>query len=131
MKNLIGLFAIATFITVGACGGGGSDTTTGVTTGGTPSTPTTPTTPTAPTQTNAVAVGDDFFSPSSIQVAVGTTVTWTWANGAAQHNVTFGDGVASNTLVGGQSYSRTFSTAGTFAYVCTLHGSMTGSVLVK
>jgi len=43
-----------------------------------------------------------------------------------------GDGVASSQLQGtGASYSRTFNTAGTFSYTCTLHGGMNGSVLVK
>src|SRR5437764_7354456 len=38
---------------------------------------------TNPVQTNAVGVSDDFFSPINAQVAVGTTVTWTWASGAS------------------------------------------------
>jgi plastocyanin len=131
MKNLFSTLAIASLITIGACGGGGDAT--GPTNGNpsSPSNPSTPSTPTAPTVTTAVGVGDDFFTPNNIQVSPGATVTWTWASTAALHNVTFADGVASATLAGGSSYSRTFSTAGTFSYVCTLHGGMTGSVVVK
>jgi plastocyanin len=82
--------------------------------------------------TNQVEVVDNQFNPSSIQVAPGTTVTWTWGSNATAHNVTFGDGVASSQLQGtGASYSRTFAAAGTFSYTCTLHGGMNGSVLVK
>jgi plastocyanin len=75
---------------------------------------------------------DNEFSPANIQVAPGTSVTFTWGTNASAHNVTFGDGVASSQLQGtGASYSRTFNTAGTFSYTCTLHGGMNGSVLVK
>jgi plastocyanin len=117
---------------VAACGGGGDSTapkTTG-TTPTTPQTPTTPSTPAAPATTNAVTVTDNLFDPSNVQVTPGTTVTWTWANGASLHNVTFGDGQISGDKSSG-TYSRTFSTAGTFSYTCTLHGGMSGTVLVK
>ena len=86
---------------------------------------------TNPVQTNAVGVSDDFFSPINAQVAVGTTVTWTWASGASAHNVTFSDGPASGDKSGGASYSRTFNTAGTYNYHCTIHAGMTGSVIVQ
>ena len=122
---MLGMLALASLMTAGGCGGSG---TTSPATNGNPSTPSTPS---APTLTNAVGVGDDVFSPASIQVSPGTTVTWKWTSTAAQHNVSFGDGVASATLGANASYSRTFSTAGTFSYVCTLHPGMTGSVLVK
>jgi plastocyanin len=130
MKNLFGALAVAGFIAVGGCGGASASTSPTNTTGGGPTTGS-PSTPATPTLTNAVGVSDDFFSPSSIQVSPGTTVTWTWASTAALHNVTFGDGVASATVGANATYSRTFATAGTFSYLCTLHGGMTGSVLVK
>jgi plastocyanin len=88
-------------------------------------------TPTPPASTNAVTVSDDKFSPNAITVSPGTTVTWTWASDAALHNVTFNDGTASTTQGAGTTFSRTFGTAGTFNYVCTLHAGMTGSVVVK
>ncbi len=37
----------------------------------------------------------------------------------------------SEVLQKGQSYSHTFSSAGTFNYLCTLHPFMTGTVVVK
>jgi plastocyanin len=47
------------------------------------------------------------------------------------HTVT-GDngGPSSQPLATGQSYSFTFNTAGTFAYHCSIHPSMTGMVIV-
>jgi plastocyanin len=82
-----------------------------------------------PVQTNQVSIGDDFFSPPNIQISVGTTVTWTWNSGGDLHNVTFADTASSDQ--GSGSFSRTFNTAGTFAFHCTLHSGMTGSVLVQ
>jgi plastocyanin len=108
---LVGL-ALAGFLS--ACGGG-SDSTTGPTNG----------------QGNTVTVGNNFFSPADLSVAPGTTVTWTWAAGAVEHNVTFEDGAHSATQSSG-SFPRTFSAAGTFPYHCTIHGAtaMHGSVTV-
>ena len=79
---------------------------------------------------NAIGVGDNFFSPAATTVPAGTTVTWTW-NGSSQHNVTFDDGAKSATQASG-TYSRTFTTAGSYAYHCTVHGTaMSGTVNVQ
>lgn len=131
MRLRLHLVLIPAVVTLAACGGGDSTSPSG--TSSTPTTPTTPTTPsnTAPTQTNAVSVGDNFFSPSAIQVSPGTTVTWTWPSGTSTHNVTFSDGTTSGDKSAGSVFTRTFNSAGTFTYVCTLHGGMNGSVLVK
>jgi len=90
---------------------------------------------TAPGDGNGVTVNDNSFSPSSKTVDVGTTVTWTWAGGAA-HNVTWvsGSPAASATQSSG-TYQRTFDTAGTYEYYCTIHGTptsgMRGTVTVQ
>jgi plastocyanin len=84
----------------------------------------------SPVQTNQVSIGNNFFTAPSILVPVGTTVTWTWEPGAVTHNVTFGDG-SSGDKNAGATYTRTFTTAGTFTYHCTIHPGMTGSVLVQ
>lgn len=129
MRFRLQFIAVPIIAFAAACGGGGD--------GGSPNnSPTGPSNPgnpnpTAPTNTNAVNIGDDFFSPGSIQVAPGTTVTWTWPSGVSIHNVTFTDGNSSGDKGPGGSYSRTFNTEGTFNYLCTLHGGMNGSVLVK
>ena len=72
------------------------------------------------------------FTPSSVAVSVGGTVTWTF--GALEHNVNFQGASGAPADIGNTSnasVSRTFNTAGTFAYVCTLHSGMSGSVLVQ
>lgn len=134
MRFHLHLAALPLIASLTACGGGGG--TTGPS-GGTPSSPSTPTTPSVPStpetpaQTSAVTVQNNSFSPANIQVTPGTTVTWTWSSGSDIHNVTFQDGAFSGDKSAGGSYSRTFATAGTFSYSCTLHGGMNGSVLVK
>jgi adhesin/invasin len=85
---------------------------------------------TPPPATAAVSVEDNFFDPSSARVAAGGTVTWTW-NGAVSHNVTFASGTNSATQAAG-TFMRTFPTAGSYAYSCTIHGAaMSGTVVVE
>lgn len=80
---------------------------------------------------NTVTVANNSFSPSRITVAKGTTVTWQWSAGAVTHNVTFDDGTKSAGMSSG-SYTRTFSTAGSYPYHCTIHGAaMSGTVVVQ
>jgi plastocyanin len=85
---------------------------------------------TAPVATNSVTVRNDFFDPVNASIQRGTTVTWTWAQGASQHNVVFTDGASSQTQATG-TYTRTFSNAGTYNYSCTLHAGMSGSIVVQ
>ncbi len=83
----------------------------------------------APTADVGVS-GLTFVAPS-VTVAVGGTVTWTF--GPVTHNVTFGTAGAPTNIsnTASTTASRTFPTAGTFAYQCTLHSGMTGSVIVQ
>jgi plastocyanin len=98
--------------------------------------------PVLPT-TAAVSVGNVFFrsdlnataNPAVDTVAVGGTVTWTWAS-SSQHSVqsTGSPSFTSSGLisVSGTPYSFTFNTAGTYQYTCSVHpGQMTGRVVVR
>ena len=82
-----------------------------------------------------VTIGDNFFSPKNITINAGDTIVWTHVGGAI-HTVTADDGsFNSGSLQGGQSYTRTFSTAGTYPYYCIPHGSpgglgMSGTITV-
>ena len=78
----------------------------------------------------SVTIGDFFFSPGSVTVAVGDTVTWR-NTGQAPHNATADDGsFKTQDLNNGQSASHTFTQAGTFSYICTIHPNMKGTVRV-
>ena len=79
-----------------------------------------------------VSIGDNFYSPRTISIKVGDTVTWR-NDGAAPHSAT-ADGGSFDTGVfnGGQSRSETFSTAGTVPYFCTVHGqAQSGTIEVR
>jgi plastocyanin len=78
----------------------------------------------------AVSIVDFAFQPASLEVAAGTTVTWT-NNGQARHTATADDGTFdSGRLRPGESFSFTFNTPGTFAYHCDVHPDMTGTIVV-
>lgn len=89
---------------------------------------------------NAITVGNNFFDPSSTTIPVGTKVTWTWntcggdgygGQTCVQHGILFDDGAASGAQSEG-TWSRTFATAGTYKYHCTVHGSaMAGTIVVQ
>lgn len=71
------------------------------------------------------------FSPASIEVSAGTTVTWKNSD-SVSHTAT-GDAGEFDTgnIQGGGEGSYTFNTPGTYAYHCALHPSMKGTVVVK
>jgi LPXTG-motif cell wall-anchored protein len=79
---------------------------------------------------SSVAIKDFSFGPSSITVHVGDTVTWV-NNGPTDHTATANNGsFDTGTLKKGQSGSHTFSSAGSFSYICSLHPFMKGTVVV-
>ena len=79
---------------------------------------------------NAVAIQGFAFSPASITVKVGTTVTWTNHDTDA-HTVTANPGpFKSKTLDTGDTFSYTFTAPGSFEYLCTIHPFMTAKVVV-
>ena len=79
-----------------------------------------------------VSIANFAFSPATLTVKVGTTVTWSNTD-SATHTVTWADGSpASGSLtVGGTAYTRTFDSPGTFAYACGIHAAMKGTVVVE
>ena len=79
----------------------------------------------------SVSISDLTFTPALVTVNLGDTVKWT-NNDPIAHTVTALDGsFSSGKIAPGESFSVTFSTAGTFAYKCSIHTTMAGSVKVK
>lgn len=70
------------------------------------------------------------FTPSTVTVAVGSTVMWTNSD-VTTHTTTATSGAWNVSLAPGASFSRAFPTAGTFDYKCTIHAAMSGSIIVK
>ena len=77
-----------------------------------------------------VSISDFAFHESEVFVTTGSEVTWTNGDGFA-HSVVATDGAFhSDSLGTGDSFTTTFDTAGTYTYVCGIHGAMTGTVVV-
>ena len=77
-----------------------------------------------------ISIQEFVFGPPEVQVAAGDSVRWTNLDGFA-HSVRAGDqSFVSETLDQGDSFSFTFAAAGSFAYICGIHPSMTGTVVV-
>lgn len=77
-----------------------------------------------------VDIRDFFFNKSSITVPINTEVTWI-NFASAIHTVTADDGsFNSGNLANNQSFTYNFTKAGTYLYHCSIHPSMTGSVIV-
>jgi plastocyanin len=87
---------------------------------------------TAAGATAQVEIAGFAFDPPTLTINAGDTVTWTNHDGA-QHSVVFaGGGPRTRVLSNGQSDSIIFSVAGTFNYICGIHGSsMMGTVIVR
>ncbi len=79
--------------------------------------------------TFTINISNFAFSPSTLTVNKGDTVTWVNLDGVA-HTVV-GSSIDSGTLATGQSYSFTFNESGTFSYYCSIHPSMQGKVIVQ
>ena len=71
------------------------------------------------------------FAPNPITVGVGGSVTWT-NNDNTSHNATANDGTwNSGNIAPGASFTRSFPTAGSFPYHCTIHPGMVATVVVQ
>jgi plastocyanin len=124
------LSAVVALALMGACGGaaGGPETSGSV----------------------AVEVVNISFAPADLEVEVGTDVTWTNEDESVHHTVTSGepgdngvpgvseskpsqpDGTFDGDLAdAGADFTFTFTEAGTYAYFCRVHPSMTARVVVR
>ncbi len=88
-----------------------------------------PGTPDAPPTAVAIDIEAFAFSPSEVRVAVDSEVTWTNRD-PAPHTAT-GDGFDTGTLATGASGSARFDTPGTFPYICSIHPSMSATIIVE
>ena len=78
-----------------------------------------------------VTISDFRFAPATVTVVEGDTVTWT-NDGPTGHSATASNGEFDTGIFpAGQSRSETFDTPGTYAYICTPHPNMEGTVVVE
>jgi plastocyanin len=83
-----------------------------------------------PSRTTQITMRDNSFSPQTIIIARGSTVRWTNSGSVAHRSVGANNAWNSGDVTPGQSFSREFTNPGTFAYSCTLHAGMTGTIIV-
>jgi plastocyanin len=81
-------------------------------------------------RTWSVSIVDFAFNPSVVNATQNDTVTWT-NNGAINHSSTSNTGIWDSGILGpSASFSRAFTSSGSFPYHCSVHPSMTGTVNV-
>jgi len=115
VKRIITIGLAATALGLSACGGSGDE----------------PATPSAADASGAasVQVGDNTFTPATIEVAAGEAVTFE-NGGAIAHTVT-GEGFDSGSIAPGDAFAFTADEAGSVSYVCTFHPGMQGTIEVS
>jgi len=87
-----------------------------------------------PANLTKVTVSDDKFTPVSLQIPVGANVTWEWTGNNPHLIVANWDGeqVNSPKLTGTGVFLYAFQKAGTYQYMCGVHGAaMSGTIIVK
>lgn len=83
-----------------------------------------------PNETARVSMIDDRFRPRTIRVSRGTRIRWR-NDGGRVHSATATDHAwDSGLLTPGETWSRVFRARGTFAYFCTVHLDMRGTIEV-
>jgi plastocyanin len=80
---------------------------------------------------NEITIDNFTFTPKELPVAVGTTVKWVNHDDIPHTVVEKKTTFRSKALDTDDSYSFTFTSAGTFDYFCGLHPHMVGQVIVK
>jgi plastocyanin len=115
----IGLVLVASATGLAACGSSGDDK---------PAASAAKTT----ASTAAVSAQDNSFSPGTLKVHVGDTVTFS-NDGGVDHTVTATSGAKfdSGSLAPGATFQFTAEKAGTVSYVCTFHPGMQGTIEVS
>lgn len=80
--------------------------------------------------THDVTIQGMAFVPANLTIAVGDTVRFTNLDGAPHTATSTAAGLDTGRLSRGQVGELTFANAGTFPYVCAIHGSMRGTITV-
>ena len=91
-------------------------------------------TPTQVAGLNSVMIQNFAFSPATLTIKTGSTVTWMNQDGAP-HQIASDPGsvvaFTSESLAYGASFQFTFNQTGTYSYYCTIHPSMKGTIIVQ
>ncbi len=83
------------------------------------------------TQVEGVTIDNFSFSPATLTVSVGTTVTWVNHDDIPHNVVSTDKAFKSKVMDTDERFSFTFTKAGEFPYFCGIHPKMTGKVVVQ
>jgi plastocyanin len=86
---------------------------------------------TAVAEAGVVKIGNFTFSPATLTVAPGTTVTWTNEDDIPHTIVAKNKVFRSKTLDTDDKFTFTFAAPGEYDYFCSLHPHMVGKIVVK
>jgi plastocyanin len=84
-----------------------------------------------PTGSATVEIRDFAFNPPELTVQPGTVVTWTNGDSETHTIESEGGSFSSPDLDSGATFSFTFNEPGTFPYICSIHTSMHGTIVVE
>ena len=117
MRKLLVAVAALTFLAGAACGGGGKN-----------KNATKPTVPDGAAPAATIQAQGTTWSPNEVKVKVGDTVKWE-VDGSIVHDLKGDEGVGHKP---GSKFTatHTYAKAGTYAYQCTIHAGMNGTVTV-
>jgi plastocyanin len=79
----------------------------------------------------AVKIDNFSFTPTTLTVPAGTTVTWTNSDDIPHTVVSDDKAFKSKVLDTDEKFSYTFTKPGTYAYFCSVHPKMTGKIVVQ
>jgi plastocyanin len=85
----------------------------------------------APDAPAVVGIDNFTFNPRQLTVKAGATVSWTNEDDIPHTVAAVNREFKSKAMDTGDAYSFTFTTPGTFAYFCSLHPHMTGTIVVE
>ena len=83
------------------------------------------------TAANTITMQSMSFSPASLTVTAGTTVTWKNSDNTTHTATADDNSFNSGDITAGNSYSKVFNTKGSFPYHCIYHSTMKGTIVVN
>ena len=124
-------FLVIALVLAGCAGAGGATVATAKETSAAAAETTAPaTTAASAVAKNEISIKGNAFSPDSLSIKVGDTVTWI-NNDSYAHTVKASKGeFDSGNMANGAKFSFTFDKEGTIDYICGIHTFMTGKIIV-